>query len=98
MLLKKTNYLFHWLDFFESSVLNHLDISEMGHDFHEKLFVCLFISRLGEYLDTIRNFFDERFNVLDLGNSVIQQEAGIAADPFVDGVLELFDKWSGIDS
>jgi hypothetical protein len=70
----------------------------MGHDSHEKLFVCLFISRLWKNLNTFWDFINERFNVFDLRNSVVQQKAGVAADPFIDSVLELFDKRSSIDS
>ena len=49
-------------------------------------------------LDSITDFFDEPLNVLNLRNCVVQKELCVSVDPFIHGVLEFLDKWSGVDS
>lgn len=98
MLLKKHDGLFHWLNRIKGSSLNHLDISEVGHDLHEEFLLLLRLSRGWENFDTLRNLALEFLNVFDLLNGVVQKEAGVAVDPLADSVLELLDERSGINS
>jgi len=70
----------------------------MSHDSHEKLFVRFLFSSLWKNFDTGCNFLDESLNVLDFLNTVVKKERSIAVDPVRDSVLELFDKWSSVDS
>lgn len=98
MLLKEHDGLFHWLNRVKSSSLDHLDVSEVSHDLHEKFLLFLRLSRLWENFDALRNLALEFLNVFDLLNSVVQKEAGVAVDPLADSVLELLDERSGVDS
>jgi hypothetical protein len=70
----------------------------MSHNSHEKLLICLLFSTLWKNFNTISNFIDEMFDVLNLSNCIAQKEASVAVDPFIDSVLKFLDKWSSIDS
>tara|TARA_B110001469_G_C9600181_1_gene298188 strand:- start:638 stop:934 length:297 start_codon:yes stop_codon:yes gene_type:complete len=98
MLFKERNNLFHWFDLIECSVFDHLDISKVSHYSHKELFVRFLLSSLWEHFDTCGNFIDESFNVLNFLNSVVEEEGSEAANPVSNGVLELFDKRSGVNS
>jgi len=98
MLLQKHDCLFHWLDLIKGSVFDHLDISEVSHDSHEKLLFFLALRTLRENENTFSNLFVESLNVGDLTNGVVEQEASISIDPLANSVLQLLDKRSSIDS
>jgi hypothetical protein len=98
MLLEEHDVLFHWLNGSKSSLLDHLDISEVGHDLHEEFLLLLSLSGGWENFDTLGDLALEFLDVLDLLNGVVQKEAGVAVNPLADGVLELLDERSGVDS
>jgi hypothetical protein len=66
VLLKEHDGLLHWLDLVESSVTDHLDVSNVLHDFHEERLLFLGLSTLWDDLDTDGNIVDEVLDVLDL--------------------------------
>jgi len=70
----------------------------VSHDSHEEFFVRFLFSSLWKNFDTGRNFFNESFNVLDFLNSVVKEEGCEAVNPISNGVLELFDKRSSVNS
>ena len=98
MLFEERNNLFHWFNLIESSVFDHLNISKVSHDSHEEFFVGFLFSSLWKNFDTGWNFFNEGFNVLDFLNSVVKEEGCEAVNPISNGVLELFDKRSSVNS
>jgi hypothetical protein len=78
--------------------LDHLDISEIGHDLHEEFLLLLRLSGGWENFDTVRNLALEFLDIFDLLNRVVQEEASVAVNPLADSVLELLDERSGVDS
>lgn len=98
MLFKEHDGLFHWLDGVKGSSLDHLDISEVGHDLHEEFLLLLRLGGGWENFDALRNLALEFLDVFDLLNGVVKEEAGVAVNPLADSVLELLDERSGVDS
>lgn len=98
MLLKEDNSGFHWLNLVESSVFNHLDISEDSHDLEEKSSIRFLINTSWKNLNSIGDFLNEVLNVLDLLHSVIKEEASVGINPVGDGHLEFLDQRSGVNS
>ena len=55
MLFKEHDSLFHRLDIVKSSFLDHIDISEVGHNLYEELFLLLRLDGGLENFDALRN-------------------------------------------
>jgi len=89
---------FHWLDLFKGPIFDLFDITKMSHNFHKKFLVFIGSSAFWGNSDSSLNTCNERIDVLDLFVSVVKEEASISVNPEGDGVLELFDEWSYVNS
>lgn len=98
MLLKEVNGGLHWSNLIKSSILDHLDVSQVTHNFHKEILILLGLGLLWKRGDTAGDFVDEVFNVLDLLDGVVKEEIDIGINPKDDGVLELLDQRSRVDS
>jgi len=93
VLLKKHNGLFHGFNLVKSAVLDHLDITKVGHNLHENFFFSLSLRTLRNNLYSISNFVDELLNVVNLSNSVSEKEAGVSLNPLGDSLLKFNFEW-----
>lgn len=98
MLLEKIDGGFHRADLRQGSVFDHFDISQVSHDLHKEFLLLLSLSVPWKVLDTSGDLPNEGLDVLNLLHGVVEQEVDVSVDPKHDGVLELLDQRSGVDS
>jgi len=70
----------------------------MSHDSHQEFLILLLLSRGWENFDACSDLFNEAFNISDLSGGVVKKETCVSIDPLANGVLELLNEWSRIDS
>lgn len=70
----------------------------MSHDLHQKISLLFGGRSFWKNLNTLGDLKIECLNVLHLLNGVVHQETDVGVDPQSDGVLELLNEWSSVDS
>ena len=98
MLFEEHDSLFHWFDLLQSPVLDHLYISEMGHDTHKSFLICFLFSSFWWIQSSSAYFVDEGFNIGNLPGGVVKEESSVSSDPLASSLLQFFNERSGIDS
>lgn len=98
VLLKEINGGFHWSNLIKSSILDHLDISQVTHNLHEERLVFFSLGLLWKGSDTSSNIVNEVLNVLNLLDSVVKKEIDVSIDPENNSLLKGCDQWGRVDS
>jgi hypothetical protein len=92
MLLEEHDGLLHGLNTGNGVLGDHLDVTEVLHDFHESVLLTLSFRAFGEVLNALLDFLDEVLDVGDFGGGVLEEELGVLLDPIVDGAVELLNQ------
>jgi len=88
MFLKKKDASFHGLNTGEGVFGDHLNITEVSHDFHESVLLSLGLGSLGEVLNTVGDLRDEGLDVGNLLGGVAEEVLGVLLNPGRHGLVE----------
>jgi len=81
VLLEEHNSLFHGLNLVESTILDHLNITEVSHDLHENLLLALGLAALWDHLDAVGNLIDELLDIVNFSYGIGEKEGGVGLNP-----------------